>query len=142
LHNAKKPQRLGKLLAGRDAPAALHIQTEGLRLDAGGAQALDEWLTSHPSVRLEVVDTLARVKPRAAGRRSAYDEDRDAIDPLIPIAARHCVAIVVVHHLREAESEDPLDMITGTAGLTGGVDGALVLKRRRGKADAYLHVDG
>jgi hypothetical protein len=33
-------------------------------------------------------------------------------------------------------------MITGTAGLTGGVDGALVLKRRRGKADAYLHVDG
>jgi len=27
-------------------------------------------------------------------------------------------------------------------GLTGGVDGALVLKRKRGQADAYLHVDG
>jgi len=33
-------------------------------------------------------------------------------------------------------------MIHGSAGLTGGVDGALVLKRKRGQADAYLHVDG
>jgi hypothetical protein len=33
-------------------------------------------------------------------------------------------------------------MITGSVGLTGGVDGALVLKRRRGRADAFLHVDG
>jgi hypothetical protein len=46
------------------------------------------------------------------------------------------------HHLREAESDDPLDMIHGSAGLTGGVDGALVVKRKRGQADAYLHVDG
>src|SRR3712207_8880886 len=28
------------------------------------------------------------------------------------------------------------------SGLTGGVDGALVLKRKRGRADAFLHVDG
>jgi hypothetical protein len=33
-------------------------------------------------------------------------------------------------------------MIHGTAGLTGGVDGALVLKRQRGEADAYLFGDG
>jgi hypothetical protein len=33
-------------------------------------------------------------------------------------------------------------MIHGSAGLTGGVDGALVLKRKRGKVDAYLTVEG
>jgi hypothetical protein len=33
-------------------------------------------------------------------------------------------------------------MITGSVGLTGGVDGALVLKRKRGQADAFLHIDG
>ncbi len=81
-------------------------------------------------------------KPRVMGRRTQYDEDRDAVDPLIPIAAENNVAIVLVHHLREAESDDPLDMIHGSAGLTGGVDSALVLKRKRGQADAYLHVDG
>jgi hypothetical protein len=58
------------------------------------------------------------------------------------LADRHNVAIVLVHHLRESESDDPLDMIHGSAGLTGGVDGALVLKRKRGDADAYLTVDG
>jgi hypothetical protein len=40
------------------------------------------------------------------------------------------------------ESDDPLDMIHDSAGLTGGVDGALVLKRRRGEADANLFGDG
>jgi len=40
------------------------------------------------------------------------------------------------------ESDDPLDMITGSVGLIGSVDGALVLKRQRGRADAYLHIDG
>jgi hypothetical protein len=85
---------------------------------------------------------MARFKPHASGRRTQYDEDREAVDPLGPIAADHGVAILLVHHLRETESDDPLDMIHGSAGLTGGVDGALVLKRKRGQADAYLHVDG
>jgi hypothetical protein len=134
--------RLEKLLAGRPAPASLHIATEWPRLDEGGADLLSEWLAVHPNARLVIVDTLAMFKPKAKGRRTQYDEDRDAVDPLTPIAAEHNVAIVLVHHLREAESDDPLDMIHGSAGLTGGVDGALVLKRKRGQADAYLHVDG
>jgi hypothetical protein len=50
--------------------------------------------------------------------------------------------VLLVHHLRETESEGPLDMITGSVGLTSGVDGALVLKRQRGNADAFLYVDG
>jgi hypothetical protein len=105
-------------------------------------ERLGEFLGEHPDTRLVVVDTFARFKSRATGRRSQYDEDRDAVDPLAPIAAEHNVAIMLVHHLREAESDDPLDMIHGSAGLTGGVDGALVLKRQRGRADAFLHVDG
>jgi hypothetical protein len=52
------------------------------------------------------------------------------------------VAILVVHHLRKLEAGDPLDMISGSTGLTGGVDGAMVLKRDRGKQDATLVVDG
>jgi hypothetical protein len=112
------------------------------RADDGGVGALDAWLEGHPECRLVVIDTLARFKPRATGRRTQYDEDREAVDPLGPVAAEHGVGILLVHHLRETESDDPLDMITGSVGLTGGVDGALVLKRRRGRADAFLHVEG
>jgi AAA domain/Ribonuclease R winged-helix domain len=134
--------RLGKLVSDHLAPANLHIVTEWPRLDEGGDVLLNDWVAVHPNTRLVIVDTLAMFKPHASGRRSAYDEDREAVGPLAPIAADHNVSILLVHHLREAESDDPLDMIHGSAGLTGGVDGALVLKRKRGQADAYLHVDG
>ena len=39
-------------------------------------------------------------------------------------------------------ASDPLDEISGSTGLSGGADGVLVLKRDRGRADAYLHVTG
>jgi hypothetical protein len=135
-------KRLGLLLEGRDAPDGLYLNLDWPRADDGGVRALDAWLGEHPECRLVVIDTLARFKPRAPGRRTQYDEDRDAVDPLGPVAAEHGVSILLVHHLRETESDDPLDMITGSVGLTGGVDGALVLKRRRGRADAFLHVEG
>jgi RecA-family ATPase len=130
-------ERLSKLLPGGVAPQGLHMAIEWPRADEGGVEKLDTCLDDRPDTRLVVIDTLARFKPRANGRRTQYDEDRDAVDPLAPIAAKHNVAIVLVHHLRETESDDPLDMIHGSAGLTGGVDGALVLKRRRGDADAF-----
>ena len=141
--NARRLQRrLRKVLQGGPVPPRLHISTDWPRAGEGGVEALDGFLRQHPDTRLVVVDTLARFKPRATGRRSQYDEDRDSVDPLAPLVAEHGVAVLLVHHLREMEGDDPLDMISGGAGLTGGVDGALVLKRQRGQADAYLHVDG
>ncbi len=130
------------ILQDEGAPKELHICTEWPRTGEGGVETLDAWLGEHRDCRLVVVDTLARFKRRTTGRRSQYDEDRDSVDPLGPVAAEHRVAILLVHHLREMESDDPLDMISGSAGLTGGADNALVLKRQRGRADAFLHVDG
>ncbi len=135
-------RRLGKLLSGSPAPEGLHIALEWPRLDEGGAEALDEWLEVHPDARLVVVDTLKKVRARASGNRNVYDVDYEALEPLLPLAAEHGVAIVVVHHTRKLSATDPLDEISGSTGLSGGVDGALVLKRDRGRADAYLHVTG
>jgi hypothetical protein len=134
--------RIKKLLAGREAPEGLHFDLDWSRLDEGGLEELDDFLGDHPGIKVVIGDTWARLKPRASGRRAQYDEDREAVDGLIPLAEKHQVAIILVHHLREMESDDPLDMIHGSAGLTSGVDSALVLKRRRGEADAYLYGDG
>ena len=103
-HQRRLQQRIKKLLAGGSPPAGLHMAVEWPRADEGGVEHLGAFLSAHPETRLVVVDTFARFKTRAAGRRSQYDEDRDAVDPLGPIAAEHNVAIVLVHHLREAES--------------------------------------
>jgi len=134
-------RRLRKLLRGERAPEKLHIATEWSRLDDGGVEQLRDWLSTHQDARLIVIDTLAKVRPRQSGK-NVYAEDYAALERLLPLASEHGVAVVVVHHLRKGEATDPLDEISGSTGLTGGVDGVLVLKRDRSKADATLHVDG
>jgi hypothetical protein len=133
-------KRLGKMLCG-PAPKGLEIATAWPKLDEGGVEALRAWLGEHPEARLVAVDTLAKIRPRTRGQ-NVYQEDYAALEELLPLAAAHEVAIVVVHHTRKMAAADPLDEISGSTGLTGGVDGVLVLKRDRGKADAVLHVDG
>jgi hypothetical protein len=135
-------KRMRKMLAGGEAPRRLEVTTDWPQLDEGGVEALDGWLDKRPDARLVVVDTLKKIRPREASRRGVYDLDYEALEPLIPLASARGVAILVVHHLRKLEAGDPLDMISGSTGLTGGVDGAMVLKRDRGKQDATLVVDG
>lgn len=134
-------RRLRKMLVGSSAPERLHITTQWSRLDEGGVEALEGWLKAHPDARMIVIDTLAKIRPRQRGQ-NVYAEDYAALEKLLPLAAEHGVAILIVHHLRKGGADDPMDEISGSTGLSGGVDGALVLKRDRGQGDAYLHVDG
>ena len=138
------PRRLGKrlekLLMG-EAPERLHIAFEWSKMDEGGAEELQRWLEAHPDAHL-VVDILKRVRPRTSPNRNVYDADYEALEAMQRLAAEHEVSILVVHHLRKLGAADPLDEISGSTGLSGGADGVLVLKRDRGRADAYLHVTG
>src|SRR5215211_8301947 len=133
--------RLKKLLPGGAAPEGLELATEWPRLGDGGLEALEAWLNTHPDARLVVIDTLAKFRAGQTGK-NLYKEDYEAVEPLVELAADHNVAILIVHHLRKLGAEDPLDQVSGSMGLTGGADGALVLNRQRGRADAYLYVTG
>jgi hypothetical protein len=134
-------KRLLKLLRGERAPEGLHVATEWPRLNDGGVEELRAWLTAHPDTRLVVVDTFAKVRPEQKGQ-VVYQEDYRAPEKLVPLAAEYGVAVLLVHHLRKMSAADPMDEISGSTGLSGGVDGFLVLKRDRGRHDATLHVDG
>jgi hypothetical protein len=96
----------------------------------------------HPEARLIVIDTLKRVRPKSGKTKLLYDSDYEALAPLGDLARSYGVSIVVIHHTRKQESDDPFDLISGSNGLTGSADGALVLKRSRGQAQAELHVTG
>ena len=135
-------KRLKKLLADDGTPEGLHIATDWPRMDEGGAEALEALLEEHPDLRLVVVDILKRVRPRTSGNRSVYDADYEALETMQALAASYGVGILAVHHLRKMGAQDPLDEISGSTGLSGGADGVMVLKRDRGRGDAYLYVDG
>src|SRR5215203_237660 len=134
-------RRLKKILNGSAAPDNMHLYTEWPRLDEGGAEQLDEWLTEHPDARLVVIDTLAKIRNPARGQ-NIYAEDYAALEQLLPLAAKHSVAIVVVHHLRKMAASDPMDEISSSTGLTAGVDGFLILRRTPGSKGPTLYVDG
>jgi hypothetical protein len=71
------------------------------------------------------------------------DEDYDAVYPFVPLAQKHDVALVLVHHLnQQSNPDDPFDWFSGSAGLVAAAEGILLFRRKRGDADAYLTIDG
>lgn len=121
--------------------ALLHYETEWPRAEAGVAR-IATWLRSHPNCRLVVIDTVSAFRDPDPGRKSAYATDYAVGEMLKPLAKEFSCAIVLVMHNRKATSDDPLQMVSGTQGMTGGVDNVLVMKRERGQMDAALYVDG
>ena len=94
----------------------------------------------HPDIGLITIDTLKHFRDRTSGRRNMYDEDYEAVTPLHEFSEKTGIAVLALHHTRKADADDPLESISGSNGLSGGVDNVLVLRRSRGRADAELHV--
>lgn len=126
--------RLRKMLPlgeANDAPDRLHIETNAPRLDDGLIDALEGWVEGHPEARLIVLDTWVHIKPAGNGRTTQYDEDAQGLRPLHHFAKRHPgLAVVVIHHTRKLDADDPFDTISGTHGLTGIADTLLVMARQ------------
>jgi hypothetical protein len=143
--NERRLQSRAKhLLASMTAvPSTMAFELRWPCLDQGGLKHLEDYLEAHPNVRLVVVDTWARVSPKSQNRqRSQYEDEYEALTPLKYLADTYRVSILAIHHLRKMRGDDVLDEITGSIGLTGAVDGALILKRERGQHEASLFVTG
>ena len=134
--------RLRMMLNGERAPEGLHLATQWQRLDEGGLEMLENWLLGWPKCRLIIIDTLQRLRPPQQGNRGLYEQDYNTLVYLKTLADQCGVAIVVVHHLRKGSSNDPLEEVSGTTGLTGAADTIWTLKRDRGRADAVLFSTG
>ncbi|MEW2160468.1 AAA family ATPase [Streptomyces sp. NPDC007189] len=134
--------RMGKLLGGQPAPAGLTLVTECPPFPQGGTEAIAQWLERNPDARMVVIDVFAKMRGQAPAGVSAYDADYVAVGYAKRLADHYGVAVVLVHHVRKAGSEDFLTEVSGTNGIAGAADATLVLKRARGQADGILHVTG
>jgi hypothetical protein len=136
--------RIDQVLCGNTPPSDLHFFTSWPRLDEDALPLLSKWLDDHKDIRFVIVDTMARLWPKGNGRDSntLYNRDYDTVSAIKSIADRHGICILLVTHLRKAASEDPLEMISGSMGISGSADTLMVLQRSRGKADANLLVTG
>ena len=121
--------RLGVVLSPaqvRPNMSRLSLQTESKKIGAGLIEELEAWRVRVANPKLIVIDTLSMVRPPKKANQDSYAADYDAISPLQKYAGEHRLAIIVVHHVRKAEAEDPLEAVSGT---NGAADTIMVLNR-------------
>lgn len=106
----------------------------------GLCEQIVKFKSEHDDLRLVVIDTLQMVR---SDSDSSYGSDYAELLPLKSLAETLGISIVLVHHLRKATDNDPFNMISGSTGLNGCVDGMLVLKKdKRCGGQAVLYATG
>lgn len=133
-------RRIDKMIGpfNPDWPTAFEYQTEWPRANDGGLEQIEQWINSKDNPRLIVVDVLAMFKQTRGSSESLYEADYNAIKGLQALAGKYRVAIVVVHHTRKSGTEsDPFEKVSGTLGLSGAADTALILDRDGNGATLY-----
>lgn len=124
------------------APSNLHFAIMADLIGAGLQQQIAGFLKQEPGAKLIVIDTLQRVR-NVEVTSNAYANDYRDVCELKQLADKHSVAIILVHHLRKHSHKDPINMVSGTTGITGGVDTTYVLEKdKRADHVAKLYVTG
>ncbi len=138
-NNRRLKNRMAKLLPSVAArwPERLHLVTEWKRANEGGLEDIAAWCRSAANPVMVTIDTLEKFRPPADNRRTAYASDYEAVAGLQKLASEYCIAIVINHHDRKMDADDPFDTVSGTLGLTGAADTIIVLKRRAGTVTLY-----
>jgi hypothetical protein len=115
-------------------PSTLTLFTEWRRVDQGGLDDIRNWVNTERAegrtVAFVAVDVLKIVRPASIKGKPAYESDYDALTGLQKLARELTIAILVVHHTRKADSDDLLDKVSGTFGLTGAADTILVMEKK------------
>lgn len=134
-------KRLGQLRVDWSTPHLL-LYTEWKRSDQGGLDDLEQLLVDKKP-RLVVIDTLAKIRAPSGKSGSAYEGDYNALAPITAMAGKYSCCIVIVTHNRKGKAEgDATEMVSGTLGQMGAVDGALVIDGNRGDATMKLTLVG
>lgn len=107
----------------------------------GGKEEIERWLEANPTARCIMVDVLAKVRGQQDTSGGLYQADYEAVGALKEIADEYGIGVVVTHHDRKKTSEDFVDMVSGTKGVTGAADTILYLTRERGSTSGRLRCE-
>ena len=118
--------RLMRICGGETG--AIAFATDAEKLSQGFEEQVTNYLRKHSQTKLVIVDTLIKVREMNS-RGSAYADDYATMTAFKRIAERYGITMLIVHHTRKQEAGDIMDMISGTTGIMGCADGAMVLER-------------
>ena len=119
----------------------LHFALIADTIGSGLEEQIERFISELPNTKIIFIDTLQKI--RSDPSDSTYATDYKELSVLKSIADKRSIAIVLVHHLRKTKDADPFNMISGTTGLSGCVDGSFVLSESKcGSRNAALYCVG
>jgi phage/plasmid primase-like uncharacterized protein len=129
-------------------PPSFFYEVKADKAGEGFEKQIETWVkqmrTEHADLPLLVIiDTFKMVK-QTATNKNAYDNDYESTGTFRRMIEQLDIAILLIHHnnkMKFTSGDDPMDAISGTTGLSGGVDNNLIL-RRYSNGLAELHRRG
>ena len=106
----------------------------------GLEEQIEFFKTEHSDLKIVFIDTLQMIRN---SDEPSYSSDYKELTVLKNLADNLGISIVIVHHTRKSIDRDPFNMISGSTGLSGCVDGSMVLiETKRGSRKAVMHCVG
>lgn len=142
--DADLQERIKKLNMGEEAPAGLLYSTEAPTLADGLLDTLNQTLSSNPSIKLIVIDTLGVVLGAQNSDSNQFAQEYALYGSLKKVANAHSIALLVIHHLRKTgDDNNPFNRIYGGVATQAALDTMVVLEKDTHASDsAHLHVSG
>ena len=118
----------------------LHFVILSDTIGKGLEEQIEQFKSEHSELKVVFIDTLQMIRSETD---SNYGSDYKELSILKSLADKLEVAIAVVHHTRKCSDSDPFNMISGSTGISGCVDGSMVLiENKRGSRNAKLFCVG
>ena len=134
-------ERMSRMF-GVEGTGELFFAVAAKQIGKGLDEQLAFFLKEHPDTKLVIVDTLQKVR-EVSGDAYSYAGDYEIISRLKEFGERHNICVLIVHHTRKQPAGDNFEMISGTTGLLGCADGALLLQKpKRTLNEATLDIVG
>ncbi len=119
-----------------DAPATLHFAVMSGTINDGLEIQIEDFIKENKDTGLIIIDTLQKVRDKNNSNANLYEKDYDDIDVLKNLADKYSISILLVHHLRKMNDSDPVNMISGSTGISGSADTNFILQKEK-RSDTF-----
>jgi len=119
-----------------DVPPIIFFAVSAGTIADGLAAQIESFVKEHPGTALVAIDTFQMVRQN---NDASYAGDYQDVLLLKRLADRLGICLLLVHHLRKMFDTDPLNRLSGSTGISGAADVAMILdKSRRSEQNATL----
>ena len=124
-------------------PENLMFATQAEIMGEGFEGQLSDWLSGGSETALIIIDTFQKVRGISPRGVNAYQADYETVGKLKSLADKHRAAIVCIHHTNKLRNAaDPYEKISGSTGIMGAADTAILIDRERGSDLATVMFTG